>query len=128
QDRKVNFLGLPAESDWVLYAQDGYDQSYLHNPLVHQLSRDTGRYSSRTRFAEMFLNTSGGMVTYSVPVGGNYFGLYTVEEKIRRGPNRVDIVELEPQATTAPALTRGYMFQIDLAHSHESAFYHAYPP
>ena len=126
QDRKVDFLGLPAESDWVLYAQDGYDQSYLHNPLIHQLSRDTGRYSSRTRFAEMFLNTSGGMVTYSAPVGGNYFGLYTVEEKIKRGPNRVDIVELEPQATTAPAITGGYMLKIDRTDPNESAFYDAY--
>ena len=85
QDNKVQFLGMPAESDWVLYAQDGFDPSYLHNPLIHQLCRDTGRYSSRTRFAEMFLNTSGGTVTYSSPVGGNYFGLYTVEEKIKRG-------------------------------------------
>ena len=50
QDNKVDFLGMPAESDWVLYAQDAYDTSYLHNPLTHQLCRDTGRYSSRTAF------------------------------------------------------------------------------
>jgi hypothetical protein len=126
QDNKVEFLGMPAESDWVFYAQDGFDQSYLHNPLIHQLSRDTGRYSSRTRFAEMFLNTSGGTVTYSAPVGGNYFGLYTVEEKIKRGPDRVDIVKLEPQATTAPAITGGYMLKIDRADPNESTFYDPY--
>ena len=87
QDNKVDFLGMPAESDWVLYAQDGFDPSYLHNPLVHQLCRDSGRYSSRTRFAEMFLNTGGGTITYSSPVGGNYFGLYTVrgEDQARQG-------------------------------------------
>ena len=100
--------------------------SYLHNPLIHQLSRDTGRYSSRTRFAEMFLNTSGGMVTYSSPAGGNYFGLYTVEEKIKRGPNRVDIVELEPQATIVPAITGGYMLKIDRADPNEATFYDPY--
>jgi hypothetical protein len=126
QDRKVDFLGMPAESDWVLYAQDGFDQSYLHNPLMHQLSRDTARYSSRTRFAEVFLNTSGGMVTYSSPVGGNYFGLYTVEEKIKRGPNRVDIVELEPQSTTVPAVTGGYMLKIDRSDPNEATFYDSY--
>jgi hypothetical protein len=73
----------------------------------------------------MFLNTSGGTVTYSAPVGGNYFGLYTVEEKIKRGPNRVDIVKLEPQATTAPAITGGYMLKIDRTDPDESTFYDA---
>jgi hypothetical protein len=126
QDNKVPFLGMPAESDWVLYAQDNFDPSYLHNPLIHQLSRDTGRYSSRTRFAEMFLNTSGGMVTYSAPVGGNYFGLYTVEEKIKRGPDRVDIVKLEPQSTTVPAVTGGYMLKIDRSDPNEATFYDSY--
>jgi hypothetical protein len=126
QDNKVDFLGMPAESDWVLYAQDGYDTSYLHNPLIHQLCRNAGHYSSRTAFAEMFLNTSGGTVTYSSPVGGNYFGLYTVEEKIKRGDNRVDIVKLEPQATNAPAITGGYMLKIDRADPDERTFYDSY--
>jgi len=92
----------------VLYAQDGFDQSYLHNPLMHQLSRDTGRYSSRTRFAEMFLNTSGGNGHLQLAGRPELLRAHTVEEKIKRGPNRVDIVELKPQATTArplPAVT-----------------------
>ncbi len=126
QDYPMEFLGLPAESDWVLYAQDGYDPSYLHNPLIHQLSRDAGRYSSRTRFAEMFLNTAGGSVTYAAPVGGNYFGLYTVEEKIKRGHDRVDVQKLEPQVTTAPLVSGGYMLKIDRQDSGEASFYDSY--
>jgi hypothetical protein len=126
QDNEVDFLGLPAESDWVLYAQDYYDTSYLHNPLIHQLCRDSGRYSSRTRFAEMFLNTGGGPINYSSPVGGNYFGLYTVEEKIKRGKDRVDIEKLEPQVTNALAITGGYMLKIDSADSNERTFYDSY--
>src|ERR1019366_5822049 len=74
----------------------------------------------------MFLNTSGGTVTYSSPVGGNYFGLYTVEEKIKRGNNRVDIVKLEPQATNATAITGGYMLKIDRSDSNEKTFYDSY--
>ena len=74
----------------------------------------------------MFLNTSGGTVTYSAPVGGNYFGLYTVEEKIKRGENRVDIVKLEPQITSAPAITGGYMLKIDSPDSNERTFYDSY--
>ena len=54
QDNSVEFLGMPAESDWVLYSQNYFDPSYLHNPLMRQLSRDVGRYSPRTRFAEVF--------------------------------------------------------------------------
>ena len=58
--------------------------------------------------------------------GGNYFGLYTVEEKIKRGENRVDIVKLEPQVTNAPAITGGYMLKIDRADSNERTFYDSY--
>ena len=126
QDNKVEFLGMPAESDWVLYAQDGFDPSYLHNPLVHQLCRDSGRYSARTRFAEMFLNIGGGTITYGSPVGGNYFGLYTVEEKIKRGKDRVDVEKLEPPVTNTPAITGGYILKIDRADSNERTFYDAY--
>jgi hypothetical protein len=126
QDNKVGFLGLPSESDWVLYAQDPYDTSYLHNPLIHQLCRDAGRYSSRTRFAEVFLNTAGGQLTYTVPASGNYFGLYTVEEKIKRGNDRVDIEKLEPQVTNSPAITGGYLLKIDRADANERTFYDSY--
>ena len=126
QDRKVEFLGMPEESDWVLYGQDPFDTSYLHNPLIHQLSRDVGRYSSRTRFAEMFLNTAGGQVTYTAPTGGNYFGFYTVEEKVKRDSDRVDITKLEVEDTTAPNVTGGYLLKIDRAASDERTFYDSY--
>jgi hypothetical protein len=126
QDRGVEFLGMPAESDWVLFSQNNFDPSYLHNPLAHQLSRDVGRYSSRTRFAEVFLNTANSMVSYSAPAGGNYFGLYTIEEKIKRDGNRVNIARLEPQDTTAPTVTGGYLLKIDRADSDERTFYDSY--
>jgi hypothetical protein len=126
QDNRVELLGMPAESDWVLFAQNGFDPSYLHNPLMHQLSRDVGRYSARTRFAEVFLNTSGGVLTYTSPAGGNYFGLYTIEEKIKRDENRVNIARLDPQDTVAPRVTGGYLLKIDRADSDERSFYDSY--
>jgi len=125
-DKKVPFLGMPEESDWVFYAQDTYDTSFLHNPLIHQLSRDVGRYSPRTRFAEVFLNTAGSTVSFYSPAGGNYFGLYTIEEKIKRGNNRVDVTKLEPEITTAPDITGGYMLKIDQADDDEVAFWDSY--
>ena len=45
---------------------------------MHQLSRNVGRYSPRTRFAEVYLNTTGGPVHQ-----GNYNGIYVIEEKIK---------------------------------------------
>lgn len=125
-DLKTEFLGMPAESDWVLYGQNGYDTSYLHNPLAHQLARDLGRYSSRTRFAEVFLNKTGGTIVYSPPVSGHYFGLYTVEEKIKRNKNRVDLQELHQFQTTAPGVTGGYLLKIDRVDPDERTFYDAY--
>jgi hypothetical protein len=122
----LEFLGLPAEAHWVLYPPDFFDLSLIRNPLIHQLSRDAGRYSPRTRFAECFFNTKGGPVAFSAPAGGDYFGFYTIEEKIRRGPNRVNITKLNPQNTTPPTVTGGYLLKIDSYGSTETTFYDAY--
>ena len=115
--RNISLCGMPEESDWVLYAPDYFDQVMLHNPLAHQLSRDMGRYSSRTRFVEVFLNTTGGAVAMS-----NYYGIYVLEEKIKRSSSRVDIAKLEPQQTTAPQGTGGYLLKLDQADTGETTF------
>ncbi|MGC8990587.1 MAG: chitobiase/beta-hexosaminidase C-terminal domain-containing protein, partial [Verrucomicrobiia bacterium] len=57
-DRKLGMLGMPPESDWVLYAPNNFEPVLIHNPFVHQLSRDMGCYSPRTRFVEVYLNKS----------------------------------------------------------------------
>ena len=124
-DHQQELLGMPSESDWVLFAEDGFDTSFLHNPLMHQLSRNIGRYSSRTRFAELFLNTGGGTLSFIPSYGGNYNGLYTIEEKVKRGPNRVDIAKLEPWHTNATDVTGGYLLKNDRADSNERTFYDA---
>jgi hypothetical protein len=122
QSRDVEFCGLPEESDWVLYAPNCRDIPLMHNPLMHQLSRDLGRYSSRTRFAEVMLNTSGGALNFAPPAGGNYNGVYVVEEKIKRGPNRVDVDRLAPTMTNAPEITGGYLVKFDSADAGEPTF------
>lgn len=125
-DKDVELLGLPAESDWVLYAQNQYDPSFLHNPLAHAWSRTIGRYSPRTRFAEAFVNTSGGMVQFNAPAGGDYHGLYTVLEKIKRDNRRVNITRLDPGIAELPALSGGYLLKIDRADADERTFYDPY--
>ncbi|RME94270.1 MAG: hypothetical protein D6766_06270, partial [Verrucomicrobia bacterium] len=110
EDRDAPLLGMPAESDWVFYAPNNFEPILIHNPFAHALSRQIGRYSPRTRFAEVYVNTRGGPVT-----SANYMGVYVIEEKIKRSPNRVDIERLAPEHTEPPEVTGGYLLKIDRA-------------
>ncbi len=105
-DREV--LGLPSESDWVLYAPNNFEPVLIHNPFVHQLSRDMGCYSPRTRFVEVYLNKSTGPIA-----AANYNGIYVLEEKIKINPRRVAIDRLKPEHLQAPEVTGGYLLKID---------------
>ncbi len=107
----VKLLGLPAENDWVFYGVDEFDKVLMHNPLTHELYREMGHYSSRTRYAEVFLKADSGAPG---PItSADYNGLYVLEEKIKIGKNRVDIDKLEPENTTPPSVTGGYLLSID---------------
>jgi hypothetical protein len=101
-------LGLPAESDWVLYAPNAYDPVMIHNPFIHQLSRDMGRYSPRTRFLEVYLARSAGPVREM-----HYQGLYVLEEKIKIGKHRVNIDSLGAEDLKPPNVTGGYLLKFD---------------
>lgn len=92
-------LGMPAENDWVLYAPYN-DKSLLRNSLTYSLARDMGRYASRERYCELILN-------------GEYKGVYTFFEKVKRDANRVDISKLAPDDTTGNDVTGGYICSID---------------
>ena len=107
-DRKLGILGMPPESDWVLYAPNNFEPVLIHNPFVHQLSRDMGCYSPRTRFVEVYLNKSTGPITAT-----HYVGIYVLEEKIKIGPDRLNIGKLEPEITAPPAVTGGYLMKFD---------------
>jgi hypothetical protein len=108
-DCQVEVLGMPAQSDWVFYTPNVFDPGLIHNPLAYELSNQIGRYAVRTRFAEVFLNTSGGVVSFTAPAGGDYNGLWVVEEKIKRDHDRVNIAHLQPENANAPAVTGGYL-------------------
>ncbi|HON06819.1 MAG TPA: lamin tail domain-containing protein, partial [Verrucomicrobiota bacterium] len=110
-DKDVKLLGLPAESDWVLYAPNNFEPALFHNPLGHQLARDMGMYSPRTRFVEVYLKDDSGTpgpVTYA-----DYNGIYALEEKIKISKNRLDIGQLQPEHINPPEVTGGYIMSID---------------
>ena len=60
QNKNIAPLGMPSESDWVLWGPYNFDLSLMHNPFIYELSNQIGRYATRTRFVEVFLNTDGG--------------------------------------------------------------------
>src|SRR2546428_13707337 len=107
-DKKASPLGLPEESDWILYAPNNFEPVLIHNPFIFDLSNQIGRYASRTRFVEVYLNTAGGPVS-----SANFNGVYVLEGKIEGGENRVDINKLQPENVNAPGVTRGYPIEID---------------
>jgi hypothetical protein len=110
-DLHVELLGMPAESDWVFYGIDEFDKVLMHNPLTLELYREMGHDSSHTRYVEVFLKDDSG-----VPgplISSDYNGLYVLEEKIKIGKNRVNIDKLQPENSTLPSISGGYLLSID---------------
>ncbi len=98
-DTNVSLLGLPSEHDWVLNATYN-DKSLMRDVLAYELARRSGRYATRYRYCELFIN-------------GLYQGIYILMEKVKRDKNRVDITKLELKDSTGNALTGGYIVKID---------------
>jgi hypothetical protein len=111
EDKDRSVLGMPAESDWVLYAPNVFDHPLIHNPFVYELSNELGRYASRSRLVELWVNTTGGSISGPVP-SGNYRGVYVLMEKIKRNADRVDLARLAPEHTQPPQVTGGYLLRV----------------
>lgn len=97
--QKVSLLGMPPESDWVLYAPYN-DKTCMRNVLAYDIANKMGHYASRTRFVELFLN-------------GQYDGIYVLMEKIKRDSNRVNIGKINTTDTLGDRLTGGYIVKVD---------------
>eukprot|EP00879_Flechtneria_rotunda_P005306 GHRR01005592.1.p1 GENE.GHRR01005592.1~~GHRR01005592.1.p1 ORF type:complete len:281 (+),score=82.55 GHRR01005592.1:191-1033(+) len=67
QSKKKDYplLGLPSDSDWVLYGPENDRTLGMRNWLAYGLARQMGRYASRTRYMELFLNTVSVAVSCS---------------------------------------------------------------
>ncbi|MGB0327039.1 MAG: CotH kinase family protein [Akkermansiaceae bacterium] len=109
EDQNIEPLGMPPESDWVLSGRYTFDRALMRNPLIYQLSNETGEYAVRTRFVEVFLNTGGGNLTYA----GDYFGVYTLMEKIKRDDERIGVKRLSTGSITEPEVSGGYLWKKD---------------
>jgi hypothetical protein len=101
-------LGLPADSDWALWAPYDFDRSYIRNSLVYAMSNRIGRWAPRTRFVELFFGDRNRTVTMA-----DYMGVYVIMETIKRDKNRVNIAELATTHLSEPEVNGGYIFKID---------------
>ena len=108
KDRNVELLALPAESDFILYGPYTFDRSMIRDTLIHELSRQLGRYAPRTRFVEVYANIDGDDLAQS-----DYTGVYVLEERIQRDVNRVDVAKLSSQYDSEPLITGGYILKRD---------------
>jgi hypothetical protein len=113
-DRDLTLLGMPSDSDWVLNGPWHYDDTFIHNAYIDELSRQCGRWAPRTKFVEMFSNHNGGKLDYA-----DYVGVYVLTEKIKSRKARIDITSIEPADNTGEAVTGGYVFKIDRADGDE---------
>ena len=107
-DRDVEVLGMPADSDWRL--RNPYnDKTVLNDFLGFELWEQMGHYSVRRKFVEVFLDTSGGRVTYP----GDYYGVMVLCETIKVNKDRVDNPKLSPYSTNLPVTSGGFIFKRD---------------
>ncbi|MBX2980913.1 MAG: CotH kinase family protein [Flavobacteriales bacterium] len=106
QNNNVPLLGMPAENDWVLLSNYN-DRSMVRNALAFHLARSMGQYAPRVHLCEVILN-------------GNYRGIYTFGEKIKRDNGRVNIATLNFNEVSGDDLTGGYILHQNLRGANNS--------
>ncbi len=116
-DADQALLGLGADSDWILNGPWLFDDTYMHNAFIFEISRQCGRWAPRTKFVELFMNQNGGKLD-----NADYAGVYVLTEKIKPGNDRLNISSLGPEDATGAAVTGGYIFKIDRADGDEVAW------
>ena len=98
-DTSLKVLGMPKNADWVFHGPY-VDKTLIRNALAHWLYQRTGRYSSRFKFFELYLN-------------GQYKGVYLLLEKIKRAKSRVHIAKLKDEDVDGDDVTGGYVLSVD---------------
>jgi len=117
-----SLLGMPEESDWVFHAPYHFDRSLINNPFAYALSNSIGRYASRNRMAEVFIDVTGASLNFTGSNSGDYFGVYNVMEKIRRNSARVAVRRMEKYDNDDVSKTGGWIWKVDRLGPGETGF------
>jgi hypothetical protein len=90
EEKNIEPLGFGEDNDWILGSFYQFDRALIRNPFIYDISRQVGRYAARTQHVELWNNLRDD-------VGGNdYFGVYTLGERLDRGASRIDVDGLNP--------------------------------
>lgn len=76
QKTNMNLLGLPQDSEWVLYSPY-LDKSLIRNALAYKWASNTGHYAPKFKYCEVYINKE-------------YMGVYLLVEKPGVSKNRVN--------------------------------------
>ncbi|MHA3774353.1 CotH kinase family protein [Verrucomicrobiota bacterium sgz303538] len=109
-DKAVSILGMPSESDWVLYAPWS-EKTLMRDVLVFGLMRKLrpDYMAVRAKHCEVFFNQA-----VSTSLGySSYRGVYVLKEKIKIDKNRVDLAKLNGLTTDSARVSGGYIFRKD---------------
>ncbi len=98
-NNNVSLLGMPSENDWILNGI-AFDPSLIRDYLSYNLSRQIGEYATRTAYCELVIN-------------GEYRGLYILQEKVKSGTSRVNVLKIAAADITTPNVTGGYITKAD---------------
>lgn len=100
-DKKDKVLGMNKHKRWCLLA-NWMDRTIMRNAVAFEISKNTGlSWTPEGRYAEVMLN-------------GEHIGNYYVCEQIKVDENRVNIAELDTEATEGEGITGGYIFELDV--------------
>jgi hypothetical protein len=102
----------------VLQGPFQYDRALIRNAVVYGVSLQMGHYAPRTRLVEVFLNEDGGVLDAET----DYFGVYVLTEKIKRGKNRVNVERHSATIVNPLQASGGYILKVDRADPGDSCF------
>lgn len=99
-DKKSEILQMNKHKRWCLLA-NWMDRTMIRNAVAFEISRQTGlQYTPSGQFVELVVN-------------GKHLGNYYLTEQIKVDENRVNITELDPDATDEESINGGYLFELD---------------
>ena len=116
QDRDLGILGMPKDSEWVLYAPSDLDPTMLHNPFTMGLSRQMNFSAPETRFVEVYLNRGGPLKST------DWFGLYVLMQKPGLAKGRIEEPKAAPEDVALPEVSGSYLFKTDRLDPGDSGF------
>ncbi len=110
-NQKAAIFGLPAGSDWVLYAPYD-DKALMRNFLTYTRARlltGDNTFGVRTKFCEVFFHQDP-----SLPLSvSDYHGVFVFMEKIKQGSDRLNLAGMNYLTTDPALITGGYIVKHD---------------